>query len=89
MQNNPNVNVRIVGYTSASGTSAYNQRLSERRARAVEAYLLNEGLIDSYRLTTVGYGKSNPAEYEATPKQKHSNAAKANMRVCFETILTN
>ena len=40
---NPKVKVRIAGYTSASGTESYNQRLSERRANAVEDYLTKEG----------------------------------------------
>lgn len=89
LHENPDTRIRIIGYTSASGTSAYNQRLSERRANTVTKYLIGEGMINPDRLTTIGYGQSNPAEYEAFPKQKHSVAALANMRVSFETILTN
>jgi OOP family OmpA-OmpF porin len=84
---NPKVQIRIAGYTSASGTDAYNQRLSERRANAVKAYLINEGLIASYRLSTIGYGEAKPAMYEAAPKEIYSTAAKANMRVLFEIIV--
>jgi outer membrane protein OmpA-like peptidoglycan-associated protein len=63
---------------------AYNQALSERRANAVQAYLINEGLIAPERLSTIGYGETNPAMYEAAPKELYSKAAKANMRVLFE-----
>lgn len=87
LKDNPQTRVRIAGYTSASGSNQYNHRLSERRAKAVEKYLLTEGDISQDRLTTVGYGESNPAQFEAAPNQRYSTAAKANMRVLFETIV--
>jgi len=87
LKNNPQANVRIAGYTSASGTEEYNQSLSERRATAVEKYLVGEGVILSDRLSTIGYGETKPAEHEAAPKQLYSKAAKANMRVLFEIIV--
>jgi len=84
LKDNPKAKVRIAGYTSASGTEAYNQKLSERRAKAVQEYLINEGGIAPDRLSTIGYGETNPAIYEAAPKELYSKAAKANMRVLFE-----
>jgi outer membrane protein OmpA-like peptidoglycan-associated protein len=84
LKDNPKAKVRIAGYTSASGTIAYNQSLSERRANAVQAYLISEGIITPDRLSTIGYGETNPAMYEAAPKELYSKAAKANMRVLFE-----
>jgi OOP family OmpA-OmpF porin len=87
LKDNPNAQVRIAGYTSASGTEEYNQKLSERRAKAVEEYLINEGIIAQDRLTMIGYGETNPAVYEAAPKDLYSKAAKANMRVLFEIVV--
>jgi outer membrane protein OmpA-like peptidoglycan-associated protein len=87
LKDNPKAKVRIAGYTSASGTDAYNQKLSERRANAVQEYLINEGVITRDRLSTIGYGETNPAMYEAAPKELYSAAAKANMRVLFEIIV--
>ncbi|PIP04950.1 MAG: hypothetical protein COX52_14625 [Syntrophobacterales bacterium CG23_combo_of_CG06-09_8_20_14_all_48_27] len=87
LKDNPKAKVRIAGYTSASGTEAYNQKLSERRANAVKAYLVNEGVITRDRLSTIGYGETNPEMYEAAPKEIYSKAAKANMRVLFEIIV--
>jgi OOP family OmpA-OmpF porin len=87
LKENPKAQIRIAGYTSASGTEAYNQKLSERRASAVKAYLVNEGVIASDRLSIIGYGKTNPAVYEAAPKELYSAAAKANMRVLFEIVV--
>jgi outer membrane protein OmpA-like peptidoglycan-associated protein len=87
LKDNPKAQIRIAGYTSASGTDAYNQKLSERRANAVEEYLINEGVITRDRLSTIGYGETDPAMYEAAPKELYSKAAKANMRVLFEIIV--
>jgi len=87
LKDNPNAQIRVAGYTSASGTEDYNQKLSERRANAVEEYLVSEGLISQDRLSMIGYGKTNPAMYEAAPKELYSKAAKANMRVLFEIIV--
>jgi OOP family OmpA-OmpF porin len=87
LKENPEVKVRIVGYTSASGSESYNQRLSERRANAVKEYLTKEGVIAPDRLFTIGYGETRPAMYEAAPKDLYSEAAKANMRVLFEIIV--
>ncbi|MGC9976434.1 MAG: OmpA family protein [Syntrophales bacterium] len=84
LKDNPKAKLRIAGYTSASGTEAYNQKLSERRAKSVQEYLINEGGIAPDRLSTIGYGETNPAMYEAAPKELYSKAAKANMRVLFE-----
>ena len=87
LKDNPQSEVRIAGYTSASGTDKYNQSLSERRATSVRQYLINEGIITPDRLTKIGYGEENPAMYEPLPKEIYSPEAKANMRVLFEIIV--
>ena len=87
MKENPGINVRVAGYTSASGTEDYNQKLSERRAKTVEDYLIKEGGIAPGRLTKIGYGERRPATYEPIPEEINSKAAKSNMRVLFEIIV--
>ena len=87
LKDNPKAKFRIAGYTSASGTEEYNQKLSERRAKAVYDYLTKEGTINPDRLSTIGYGETKPAMYEAAPKDLYSEAAKANMRVVVEIIV--
>jgi OOP family OmpA-OmpF porin len=49
----------VEGYTDASGSTAYNEGLSERRAQSVTAFLLASG-IESSRLSAVGMGESHP-----------------------------
>jgi outer membrane protein OmpA-like peptidoglycan-associated protein len=87
LKDNSKAKIRIAGYTSASGTKEYNQKLSERRAKAVYDYLTKEGLVPPERLTTIGYGETRPAMYEPIPENIYSTEAKANMRVLFEIIV--
>ena len=49
-------NVVISGYASTDGKKAYNQRLSNRRAKAVERWLIDNG-IDAARIKTEGKGE--------------------------------
>jgi OOP family OmpA-OmpF porin len=87
LQENPNAKIRVAGYTSASGTDEYNQKLSERRAKAVQEYLVEDGVITRERLSTIGYGETRPAVHESAPRDIYSDAAKENMRVLFEIIV--
>lgn len=82
LKDNPKALVRVAGYTSMMGTPEYNQALSERRAEAVEAFLVSEGIAPG-RISTVGYGETRPATYEASPGKIGTAAAKSNMRVLF------
>jgi OOP family OmpA-OmpF porin len=51
--------IEVNGYTDLSGTAAYNQRLSVRRAETVEAELVRDGVAQN-EISIHGYGESNP-----------------------------
>jgi outer membrane protein OmpA-like peptidoglycan-associated protein len=51
--------IEVNGYTDLSGTAAYNQRLSVRRAKSVEAELVRDG-VAANEIAIHGYGESNP-----------------------------
>ncbi len=87
LKENPKATIRVSGYTSAMGTEEYNQKLSERRAVSVREFLLKEGGIAPGRITTVGYGETRPAEFEANPERKGTHAAVANKRVHFKIVV--
>ncbi|MGP8305670.1 OmpA family protein [Vibrio sp. YIC-376] len=68
----PQANVEITGYTDSSGPAAYNQKLSERRAQAVADYLTAAG-IDAGRLTVSGMGEENPVADNSTKEGRAQN----------------
>lgn len=86
LKENPQTNVRMAGYTSATGSEEANQDLSEKRANAVRNYLIEKGIAPE-RITTIGYGRTKPAVYEVTPGDINSDEAMANMRVLFEVVV--
>jgi peptidoglycan-associated lipoprotein len=57
---NPSVVLVIEGHSDERGTREYNLALAARRADAVRAYLMTQG-ISAARLDTVSYGKERPA----------------------------
>lgn len=56
---NQNLEVEINSHTDARGSDKYNQKLSARRAKSCVDYLISKG-IDTKRLSSVGYGESQP-----------------------------
>ncbi|MGR5238352.1 OmpA family protein [Vibrio alfacsensis] len=68
----PQAQVEITGYTDSSGPAAYNQKLSERRAQAVADYLIAAG-IDADRFTVKGMGEENPIADNSTPEGREKN----------------
>lgn len=64
--------VLIEGHTDADGSDELNQRLSEERAKSVDRYLIQKGLKPS-RMTTVGYGESQPIADNASAEGKSKN----------------
>ena len=60
----PDTNIEVQGHTDDTGTEAYNQTLSEKRATSVSGYLAEKG-IEATRVTTKGYGELAP-KYDNT-----------------------
>ena len=56
---NPDRKVIVEGYTDSTGSAAYNQSLSERRANSVRMVLVKMG-VDPARIVAQGYGKEYP-----------------------------
>ena len=64
--------VIATGHTDSIGTEAYNQKLSERRAEAVKAYLVSKG-IPAAKVTTIGKGKTQPVATNKTKEGRQKN----------------
>jgi outer membrane protein OmpA-like peptidoglycan-associated protein len=68
----PDSEVLIVGHTDSSGTDDYNQRLSERRAGAAEAHLVQQGVAPG-RVQAMGLGETEPIAPETTAIGQQAN----------------
>ncbi|TBV16156.1 OmpA family protein [Stutzerimonas kirkiae] len=69
----PQTSTVLEGHTDSVGTDAYNQRLSERRAKAVRDVLVDQFSIDGSRVDSVGYGESRPVADNATEQGRAIN----------------
>ncbi len=56
----PEVRFRVYGHTDLVGTNAYNRRLGQRRANAVVAYLVSQGISRSRLEAVVSFGETQP-----------------------------
>lgn len=61
MRSNANVKVQIEGHADDRGSNEYNLALGERRAQAVQQFLVSEG-IAAGDLSTISYGEERPAQ---------------------------
>ncbi|HEY0757692.1 MAG TPA: OmpA family protein [Acidisarcina sp.] len=72
MKGNPNVHLRLEGYTDSTGAPSHNDTLSDQRAKTVVDYLQSQG-IDRSRLTGEGFGAAKPVDTNATAQGKADN----------------
>ena len=64
--------IEVAGHTDSTGSAAYNQALSERRAHSVAAYLVSRG-VRLQRLMVVGDGEQHPIASNDTPQGRAAN----------------
>eukprot|EP01012_Entosiphon_sulcatum_P061038 TRINITY_DN86336_c0_g1_i1.p1 TRINITY_DN86336_c0_g1~~TRINITY_DN86336_c0_g1_i1.p1 ORF type:complete len:226 (+),score=17.51 TRINITY_DN86336_c0_g1_i1:11-688(+) len=68
----PDTDIKIIGHTDSRGTEQYNMGLSERRAAAVKAYAVSQG-VPASRLVTIGKGFSEPIADNETDAGRAAN----------------
>lgn len=73
--------VRVEGHTDARGRREANMRLSQKRAEAVVAFLVREGVAEG-RLVAEGFGPDRPIVENATTTEQHAQ----NRRVEFNIV---
>jgi outer membrane protein OmpA-like peptidoglycan-associated protein len=64
--------VEVAGHTDSTGSDAYNQSLSERRATSVSSYLSSQGVIDQ-RVITLGIGEARPVADNSSAAGRQAN----------------
>ena len=72
MNTYPQAQVEITGYSDTTGTEAYNQKLTEKRAQAVAEEFQSRG-ITAERMSVKGMGEANPVESNATRAGREAN----------------
>lgn len=68
----PNSQIQIVGHTDNTGSAAYNQDLSQRRAVSV-AQVLRESGVPNARITAFGRGEDQPIASNLTEQGRAQN----------------
>lgn len=80
LSTNQNLHVEIYGHTDHIGLETRNQELSVQRAKAVSDYLTEKGL-DSNRITSYGFGSTQPISDNETDEGRQKNR-----RVAFKLV---
>ncbi len=73
LRRHPDWKLRVAGHTDAIGDDQSNLELSRRRAAAVKDVLVKRFGVDAGRLTTTGYGKSQPKDSNDTLEGRARN----------------
>jgi outer membrane protein OmpA-like peptidoglycan-associated protein len=68
----PETRIQVQGFTDNTGSSEFNQMLSEQRARSVASYFERNGIAGE-RVTTVGFGESQPIAENDTAEGRQQN----------------
>jgi len=72
LQTNPDTDVQIFGHTDNTGSDKVNQPLSEQRALSVKNFLVSQN-VASPRMTTQGFGSSEPIADNSTAAGREQN----------------
>lgn len=83
---NPNIKVEISAHTDSKGSKAYNQRLSDARAKSVVDYLISKG-VKRENLIAKGYGSTKPVADNTNPDgSDNPEGRQMNRRTEFKVI---
>lgn len=86
MKKHPDMQLKIGAHTDARGSESYNLKLSDRRAKSVLDYLIEQGIMEN-RLKSEGFGESQPLNNCIEPNMCSEDEYSINRRCEF--VLTN
>lgn len=65
--------VEVRGHTDDQGSDEYNQALSERRAKAVANYIMQNGKVSHLNISMKGFGETKPLESNEDEEGRQKN----------------
>ena len=80
LQDNPSLKIELGSHTDARDTDAYNQRLSENRAKSAVAYIVSKG-IAADRMTHKGYGETQLIVKNARNEEEHQRNRRTEFKI--------
>ena len=83
MQSHPQAEAKIAGHTDRLGPDEYNLALSERRAKTVMNYFIDNFGISAQRFTTMGYGESQPIATNDSKDGRQKNRRAVTVVITF------
>jgi outer membrane protein OmpA-like peptidoglycan-associated protein len=69
----PDTKIVVTGHTDSTGSDAYNQKLSEKRADAVKKFLLDSGHVKADMIKSEGRGETEPIADNKTKEGRAKN----------------
>ncbi len=85
MKRNSSAKIEVVGYTDAVGSDSYNIKLSNKRAKTVEAYLKEQG-VTAEQISFKAYGEKNPVALNKKDGAWFEESKQYNRRVEFRIL---
>lgn len=73
MKEYPKTKIEVNGHTDSRGDDAMNLTLSQNRAKAVQNYLINNGIGTDRIMKAVGFGENDPIATNDTDEGRQEN----------------
>ena len=80
LKDNPTLKIELGSHTDARASDAYNQKLSQNRAKSAVEYIVSKG-IDADRLTYKGYGETQLIVKNAKTEEEHQRNRRTEFKI--------
>ena len=80
MKDNPTLKIELGSHTDVRGRDAYNQQLSQNRAKSAVDYIISKG-IDAERITAKGYGETELIVKDAKTEEEHQRNRRTEFKI--------
>ena len=80
LKDNPTLKIELGSHTDARASDAYNQKLSQNRAKSAVEYIVSKG-IDTGRLTYKGYGETQLIVKNAKTEEEHQRNRRTEFKI--------